>query len=41
MMKIWSKTDRINKDKERLINNININLIVDKLFISFINNNSK
>ncbi len=30
-----------NKDEEKLINNININLVVDEQSASFINNNSE
>jgi len=40
-MKMWSRTNIISKDKERLINNININLVIDKQFTSFINNNNE
>ncbi len=31
----------ISKDEERLINNINIDLIIDEQSASFINNNNK
>ncbi len=41
MIKTRSGTDIVNKDEERLINNININLVVDKQSASSINNNSE
>ncbi len=41
MIKTRSGTDIISEDEERLINNININLVVDKQSTSSINDNDK
>ncbi len=38
---MWSEISIANKDEERLINNIDIDLIVDEQSASFIINNSK
>ena len=40
-MKMRSETDIISKDEERLINNMNINLIIGEQSTSFINNNDE
>ena len=41
MMKMRSTINIINEDQERLINNININLIVGEQSTSFISDNNK
>ncbi len=41
MMKTRSETDTVSEDKERLINNIDIDLVVDEQSAPFINNNGK
>ncbi len=41
MIETWSGTNIVSEDEERLINNININLVIDEQFMSSINNNNK